>query len=112
MDIWRTILIRLVELTNAGESSEATTIITAKIKKMPYLLNKLEICVTHLLPLFGLVSGNDSRIFHNTPFLCSQTHPRSHLENLFLGCFSARKLTYLVAFVHDHDSITHPKNFR
>jgi hypothetical protein len=34
---------RLVLLTNAGESIEATKIITAKIKKMPYLLNKTEI---------------------------------------------------------------------
>jgi hypothetical protein len=43
MDIWRTTLIRLIGLRNAGDRNEATTIIKAKIKKIPYLLNTPEI---------------------------------------------------------------------
>jgi len=42
MDICRTILIRLVLLKNAGDSNEAPNTMTAKIKKIPYLLKMLE----------------------------------------------------------------------
>ena len=42
MDICRTMLIRLVLLRNAGESIEAVKTMTAKIKKIPYLLKMRE----------------------------------------------------------------------
>ena len=90
MDICRTILIRLVLLTNAGDSIEATKTITAKIRKIPYLLNTLESMVTHPLPLFGLVCGNDSRIFHNTPFYAVKLIPVA-IWRIFSCVASARE---------------------
>ena len=98
MDICRTMLIRLVLLTKAGESSEAP-IITAKSEDPVFAEQSREL-VTHLLPLFGLASGNDPGFITGS---YSQTHSRSHLENLScVACAQSSPTCRLRAYKFDH----------